>query len=166
MSFKDLLAQRDNEYQSKFQELNGELAKRDALLQKEREYAELERYKAQRLAEAQEPNPAAGHPGIAPQLRDLVGGSTFEAIDASISTMVGKTAAILEEMTQATQQAARAIPGVSPTAGNIGIMDQQDQTRNYSPEDITGLAPGSEEHMRLRAAYGIAGRGSGQGMFG
>lgn len=165
LSLKDLMAKRDRENEERFAHLNQELARRDALLQKEREFAELERYKTQRLLEAQEPDPQNGHSGIHPQLRDLVGGSTREAIDASINSMLARTAAMLEEMQQLQIQQHAAMPGVSPTAGNIGVMDQQDQTRTYSPEDIANMAPGSEAHMRLRAQYGMGGAAN-RGMFG
>lgn len=165
LSLKDLMAKRERETAERFSQLEAELSRRDALLEKERQYAELERYKMSRIAEMQEPNQETGHPGIDPRLVDLIAGSTREAIDASINTMVAKTGAILNDVRQAQMASRAAIPGVSPTAGNIGVMDQQDQTRNYSAEDIHALPPGSEEHMRLRAAYGMGGA-SNRGMFG
>lgn len=166
MSVRQLLEQERAERERSAQQFQQELEKRDTLLRLEREQAELNAYKAQKLAELQEPNPQTGHPGIHPALRDLVTGSTREAIDASVNSMVQRTGVMLEEMKQDQLSAARSIPGVSPTAGNIGIMEQQDQTRTFSPEDLQGIAPGSPEHLALRQQYNIAGRGNGQGMFG
>lgn len=164
LSLEDRFARFQAEAQERNSYFEQELKRRDALLQKNEELRQLEAYKMQRLSEVQEPDTANGHPGIAVQLRDLVGGSSKEEIDASINSMIARTAAILEEVQQAQQIAARNIPGVSPTAGNIGVMDQQDQTRTFSAEDIQAIAPGSEDHMRLRAQY-VRGN-TGQGMFG
>jgi hypothetical protein len=165
LSLKELFEKRERENQERFGQMESELARRDAMLEKERQLTALNEYKMQRLSEFQDPDPQNGHPGIAPQLRDLVSGSTPEAIDASISTMVAKTAAILGEMQQLQVQQRGLIPGVSPTAGNIGVMDQQDQTRSYDADAINALPPGSEEHMRLRAQYGLGGNQN-HGMFG
>lgn len=166
MSVRQLLEQERQERERTAQQFQEELAKRDRLLELNRQEAELNAYKASKLAEVQEPNHQTGHPGIHPRLRDLVTGSTPEQIDASINSMVQRTGDMLEEMMQMQQTAARNIPGVSPTAGNIGVMDQQDQTRTFSDQELQGIAPGSPEHIALRQQYGIAGRGNGQGMFG
>jgi vacuolar-type H+-ATPase subunit I/STV1 len=165
LSFKELLAKRDQENAAKFTQLEREIATRDALLEKEREYAALEAYKAQAINSVREPKPEQGHYGIADQFIDLIHGSTQAELDASISTMVAKTRSILEEMQQVRTQNYAAMPGVSPTAGNIGVLDQQDQVRTFSPEEIAALPPGSPEHMRLRANYGMGGPGN-RGMFG
>lgn len=166
MTLKERIEADARDNAARFEQLNAELSRRDALLAKEREMTELNTYRMARLSEVQDPDPVNGHPGIVPQLRDLVRGTTREEIDQSISTMVAKTGAILKEMQEAQEAARVQMPGVAPTAGNIGVMDQMASARNYSAEDISALPPGSEEHMRLRAAYGIGGARSGQGMFG
>jgi len=163
-------AQRDADYQSRFAQQNEELARRDALLAKEREFADLERYRIQRLAELREPDPENQHFGIAPNLVNIVDarnawGSTKEEIDNTLTLMQTETRAILGEMAQAETAQRAATPGVAPTAGNIGAPEQQASQRQYSAEDIAAMPINSKEYQALRAQYGMA-RSSGKGIFG
>jgi hypothetical protein len=159
------------EYESRFVTQNNELAARDALLAKEREYAELTQYRLTRLAEVREPDLENGHFGIVPNLIDFADarnawGNTKEEVDNTLALMQSETRSILEGM-QRTEVAQRAsVPGVAPTAGNTGALEAQQSTRTYSAEDINAMPVNSPEYQALRQQYGMGRAHQQRGIFG
>lgn len=90
---KTLLQQREQEWSSKFQTLEQQIAARDAMMEKERELAALESFKSNALLEHGD--------DIMPQLRDFVRGNTPEEILQSIEAMKNRTAEILGSVQEA-----------------------------------------------------------------
>jgi len=166
LTLKQLMERRDQENAQRFSELQAEIQRRDALLEKERELSALNVYRAQAIASAREPRPEEQHYGIADEFIDLVRGSTPEEIDASIATMVAKTRSILEGVQQAQLNAQARMPGVSPNVGNFGPVETAGATRQFSAEEINAMDPTSEEFQALRASYGIGRSQGNRGMFG
>ena len=167
-SAKELLEQRQSEWQKQLAEVQAaqdakmaEIAQQQELQQamwaKEREMAALQIY----LREAV----AAESDNIAPELLDFIGGNTKEEVDASIERVKEKTAAIVEGMRQAQQQQRAGMPGVSPSGGATAITPGLDTgDRQLTPDDIKGMS--MQDFARLRQQAGIANAGGGRGIFG
>ena len=168
MSAKELIDRRTAELQKQYQEqqdqwaskvqgLESQMAEREAIFAKEREFQALANYAAELVN--------AHRDDIAPELVEFVGGNTKEEIDASVQRVVEKTSQILSGIQQAQTAARAAMPGVS-TGGftPTGPMDAQGGTRQLSPEDIAGMS--MDEFAAHRAQFGVAGNNVGQGRFG
>jgi hypothetical protein len=166
LTLKQRFEKSEEEHARLFSELQKEREADRALLAKEREYAELERYKITKLSELREPKPDQQHFGIMDEFVDLVDGSTQEEIDLSIATMVAKTRSIVEGVQQHEINSRAATPGVSPTAGNLGPIEQSGGTRTYSADEIAAMAPNSKEYLALRAAHGMGRSTSNRGLYG
>ena len=154
---KSLLAKRDQEWSAKFAQLEAERARDHALLEKERQYSELQAYIARRVTEERD--------DIEENLLDLVTGSTPEQVEASIVSMKQRSMRIMENARQNGVMTRAAMPGVSSAAGNAGPLDQLGEPREPTAEEIASYAPGSPEHLAARARYGI-GRQQAPSMFG
>jgi len=166
MSAKELLAQREQTWQQKLDEIKAEQDARmaqiaeqqklqQAMWDKEREMVALQVY----IRDSVEAN----RDEIAPELLDFIDGTTKEEVDASIERVKAKTAAIVEGMRQATQQARAGMPGVAPSGGATALtpgLDTGNQT--LSPDDIKGMS--MKDFAALRAKMGMTGSG-GQGLF-
>jgi hypothetical protein len=169
LSAKDLIERRQAEWQEQFaaqqtqwQEqitgLSSQLAERDAILHREREFAELRAYAQAQVAEARDE--------IAPELLDYIGGETKEQIDASIQTAKEKSAQIVASIQQAQVAQRAAMPGVSPAGfAPLGPIDAAGGQRALSPDEIKGLS--NAEYAKLRMQPGMPGSvQQGRGLFG
>lgn len=112
---RTLLEKQQEEWEAKFQALEAERAQERAVLDMERQYQELQAYRATAINAAQE--------HIVPELLDLVTGSTREEIDASIAGLAERSARIVEQMQAATQAARAGMRGAPVTAPPAGPMD-------------------------------------------
>lgn len=106
MSAKDYADARQAELQKQIEEMQRQRDHDRVVFEKERQFNELQAYKANQLQAAREE--------IAPELLDLVGGNTPEEVDASIIMMKAKTNAILDSI-QAAQSAYTPPRPVAPT---------------------------------------------------
>jgi hypothetical protein len=168
MDAKQLLEARDTEWQkrheeaqaqweNRFNQINAEREQERVVAQKEREYHEFLQYRSERL-QAESGN-------IAPELIDLVSGSTREELDASINRLKEKSAEIAKTVQHYAQQARAGQRGVSaasfPTAGpdveNQGGMP-------ITAEDIQNMSV--EEYAVFRQKAGIGSSSSNKGLFG
>lgn len=141
LSAKDLLARKEDEWNSKFNSFKSESEHRIQAIQDERDraaevlakeqrYQELTTYKSRAIA-------AAGE-ALAPLFHDTISGSTEDEIDASISLFVTKSSAIIE----ASQHSAPAprVRGVSPIgAPPAGPLENQSGTREVSLAEIKAM---------------------------
>jgi hypothetical protein len=168
LSAKELLAQKEQTWQQKLDQLQqeqeakmAEIAKQQQLQQamwdKEREMGKLALYIRDRI-EAERDN-------IAPELLDFIDGNTPEEVDASIERVKAKTAAIVEGMRQAQQAARAGMPGTAPSAGATGITPGLDTGtgQTLTAEDIKGMSMADFRALRPKLGMGSA---SGQGIFG
>lgn len=127
-----------------------------AMFDKEREMQALQLY-IRDSVEAEREN-------IAPELLDFIDGTTKEEVDASITRVKEKTAAIVEGMRQAQLQQRAGMPGVAPSGGATALtpgIDTGDKT--LSAQDIKGMS--MKDFAALRSRMGMSG-GGGQGLFG
>lgn len=159
MSAAELIASRERELlarQAKFEE---EMRVKQAVLEKEQQFLQLQSYTQTRVAEE------VAQDNIAPEFLDYITGNSKEEIDASITKAVEKTASIAEAKAKAglTPQ----LPGVSPTGfGLTGPLEQflGQQQQELTPEQISALSmPEYAEYRKLR---GIDKAGKDRGMFG
>lgn len=112
---RTLLQEQEARFQAELARLEEERQQERQILDMERQYQELQAYRASAVAAAQD--------DIVPELLDLVTGTTREEIDASIDGLKARSARIIEQM-QAAQQAARAgMRGAPVTAPPAGPLD-------------------------------------------
>lgn len=146
MSAKDLLAQRDAEWNDRFARIEEERAQERELFAKEQAFATLQQYTQRRVAEERD--------NIAPELLDLVTGNTPEEIEASLANLKGKTEAILQSVQQAQIQARSQMRGVSPTGySTTGPMDSEPGHKTLSLADIRNMP--MDQWAQIRGSLGV-----------
>lgn len=114
------------------QGLEQQLAQRDAILQKEREFTELMQYRGQVLQSEMGQS-------ILPELRDFVAGNTTAEIDAAVSALAAKSEAILTQVAQATGAARQTARGVGVTAPPVGPLDNNSGYETVTRDDIAAM---------------------------
>lgn len=153
MSAKDLLMKKEdefekrintvqNEWEEKFVRLQQEADAQKALLDQERRFQELESYKSRLIAENQE--------NIMPELIDFIRGNSEEEIEASISAVVARTSAIVENIQQAMpqRQNLRGVPATGSTP--IGPMENMTEQQTFSSADIANMSMDQYAQIRDR----------------
>lgn len=157
LSVKDLLAKRTQEFEAQLQAEKSEREKAFALLEREREFANLQAYKAQRIEEMRD--------NIIPELLDLVSGNTPEEVESSIAALSERSARILDSVTQASQDARRQMVGTRATLPATGPLDIETGSRQFSAEDIAAMSMNDYAKYRQQLLSPNA-RGVTQGLFG
>jgi len=128
MEVRDLLTKRETEWTARFDALEQQREADKAVWDRERELAEVETYRRERLEQEAE--------FIMPELRDFVQGNNPQEIDASIEAIKLRTQAILDNITQASSQLPR---GAAPTAPPVGPMEQMPSYESLTPDDIRNM---------------------------
>lgn len=133
LEVRDLLARRESEWQQQIARLEQRFDADRAVFNKEREFAQVQDYRRDRIEQEAE--------YILPELRDLISGDTPEAVDAAIEVMKARTEQIFINMSAANQQL---VPfqqprGAAPTAPPVGPMEQMPSYESLSPDDIRGM---------------------------
>lgn len=169
LSAKQLIDQRTTELRQQYDEqqdqwaaqvqgLQNQMAEREAIFQREREYQELANYTtAQVNAHADD---------IAPELTRFINGNTKEEIDAQIAQAIEATQSILSGIQSAQTAARAAMPGVS-TGGfaPTGPLEAaQGGTRTLTPEEISAMP--MDQFAAMRGQFGVTGGNVGTGRFG
>lgn len=169
MSAKDLLAQREREFnerlsqtqgewEQKFQQMNQEREQERALLEKDRELANLQAYAQKRVGEEKD--------SIAPQLRDFISGNSPEEIEQSIEVVKAKSVEIANAAKEAFAAQRAQQRGVSPTGyAPVGPMEIEGGTRQYSASDIANMDMAEYQKFRQQVP-GLAGAGNNRGLYG
>jgi hypothetical protein len=146
MSAKDLLAQKEQEWSSRFEQIERQREEERLLFQKEQEFNNLQTYIQRRVSEESD--------NVAPELLDFVGGNSPEEVEASIATVKAKTQAILESVQQAAIQQRASMRGVSPTGySTTGPMDTDPGTKSYSLSDLRDMP--MSEYAKIRGQLGV-----------
>ncbi len=159
MELRDLLAKKDEEYQTRFQQMQEELAQRDAVIAREREFQSLEAYRQQKLAEHED--------DIMPELRDLVEGNSPEEIDASVSALVEKTSRIIGQVAATQQQARQQMPGPRVTAPAMGPLEQNETAnQTMTADDIAKMDMKTYREYRDRLLQGASQKAREGGLYG
>lgn len=158
MTAKQLIDQREQEWQARFEAMEAQHAQERAIAAQERRYQELQTYKAQVIA--------ANQDNILPHLRDpaLVTGSSEEEINSSVERLVNVTAATLQDLGQLNQEQQRMAPGVSlrtPGGPESSIPTQ----RTYTPEQLANIPMSDWPAMRKQLGLDRNDNGN-RGLFG
>jgi hypothetical protein len=130
MEVRDLLAQKEREWNERFTAQQAQYESDRAIFEKERQLQEVTNYRRDRIEQEQE--------YILPELREFIGGSSFEEVDASIEAMKARTESIITNMVAAQQPPpfrGTAMPSVPP----VGPMEQLPSDQRLTPEDISGM---------------------------
>ena len=155
MSFKTLLKTKEAEWAEKLEAERLERERTFALLQREREYQELDAYRRQRLEQERD--------NIAPELIDLVAGNTKDELEASITVFKDRSTKIFENLQQVAQQSRKEMVGARVTAPASGPLDN-DSASNIAPNDIANMS--MADYAKNRAKLLNGGQNRGQGLFG
>lgn len=127
MDLRALMERREGEFQSQISELAQRYDTDRAIFDRERALQEAREYRLARIE--QESN------DILPELRDLIGGDSPEAVDASIEEMKARSEAIFNNMAAAQQPQpfrGAAMASVPP----VGPMEQMPSYEQLTPDDI------------------------------
>ena len=157
LSFKELLAKKEQEFQSQLESERLERERAFALLDTERKFQDLMNYRAQRIEEERD--------SIVPQLIDLVNGSSQEDIEQSIETLKAKSAGIMQDVQQATMNAKQSMAGTRITAPASGPLDNDSEHSPLTIDPSKGIS--MDDYIKNRHKYlGAAANNRGQGLFG
>jgi hypothetical protein len=156
LEVRDLLAKKEQEWATKLDSERQEREKAFALLEREREFQELSAYRQQRL-EAERDN-------IIPELVDLISGNSRDEIEQSIAGLKERSAKIFDSVAQVAQQSRKEMAGTRITSPASGPLDNDSDSRTYSPNDINNMS--MADYAKNRAKLLGSGKNSGQGLFG
>jgi hypothetical protein len=138
--FNVKLSQIEQDYKTRFDEIERQRSQQEALLEKERALQALTSYRQRRVTDEQET--------IIPELIDLVAGNSEEEIENSIAVLRDRSNAIIESIQQATQQQQGRLRGVSPTSPPTGPMENQTEYQTLTAEDIRNMP--MEQYAKMR----------------
>jgi len=156
MSFKELLKNKEEEWASKLEAERLEREKAFALLEREREFQELSTFRQQRVEQERD--------NIVPELIDLVSGNTKDEIENSIADLKSRTNKLLESVAQVAQQSRKEMVGTRITVPASGPLDNDSDSRTYSPNDISNMS--MADYAKNRSKLLGNSKNSGQGLFG
>lgn len=156
LELRDLLAKKEQEFQAQLELERQEREKAFALLERERDFQELQQYRSQRL-EAEREN-------IVPELIDLISGNNKDEIEASIADLKARSQKIFESVASASQQTRKEMTGTRITVPASGPLDNDSENRMYSPTDISQMSMADYAKNRAKLLSNTNNRG--QGLFG
>lgn len=156
LEVRDLLAKKEQEFQQQLAAERAEREKAFALLEREREFQELNSYRQSRL-EAEREN-------IVPELIDLVSGNTKDELEASIADLKARSAKLLESVAQVAQQTRKDMQGARITVPASGPLDNDSDSRSYTPDSISNMSMADYAKNRAKLLGNTNTRG--QGLFG
>lgn len=136
-------------------EMQAQLAQRDAILDQERRFAVLEKY---RLAAV-----AANQDHIFPELVSLISGSSEDEIDTSVQEMINRTQQILGNVQAAADEGQRQIPTASVNSPAMGPESWVQGQRTYTADQIKNMP--MSEYQKVRAQFGMREDDNGRSMF-
>ncbi len=153
---RTLLQQKEQEWEQRLAVERQERENALALLQQEQRFQQLNEYRSQAVAAAQN--------DIVPELIDLVSGNTPEEIDQSIQGLKDRSARILESAQAAMQSQRQQMAGARVTAPAAGPLDNTSENQQLTPEQIANLSMTDYQRYRSRL-LGQAGNNA-KGLFG
>jgi hypothetical protein len=156
MSFKELLKTKEEEWASKLESERLEREKAFALLEREREFQELQTYRQQRLE--------AERDAIIPELIDLISGNNRDEIELSIAGLKERSTKIFDSVAQVAQQSRKEMAGTRITSPASGPLDNDSDSRTYSADDLSKMS--MADYAKNRAKLLGNSNNRGQGLFG
>jgi hypothetical protein len=157
LSVKELLTKKEQEFQSQLDAERLEREKAFALLEKERQFAELMNYRQTRLEQERD--------SIVPELIDLIQGNSKDEIEQSIAMLKEKSSSILASAQAAMQSAKQQMAGTRITAPASGPLDNDSEQTSYSPDSLRDMSMADYAKQRAKL-LGTAASNRGQGLFG
>ena len=142
METRDLLKRKEEEWSSRFSELESRYEQDRAVFERERRFQEVSQYRQARIEQEAE--------YIIPELRDLIQGNSEEEIDAFIEEMKARTAAIMGNFEAVASVQRQSMRGAAPTAPPVGPMEQMETYESITPEDIRSMD--METYKKYRAS--------------
>jgi hypothetical protein len=127
-----------------------------ALLEREKTYADLQTYR-QQLLDVERDN-------IIPDLVDLVNGNSREELEASVNGLKERSAKILESVASAAPSARKEMRGTSVTTPPNGPLESNTEQRSLTPQEIASMSMNEYAKYRDKLMSPSA-RGISQGMF-
>jgi hypothetical protein len=156
LSFKELLAKKEQEFNSQLENERLERERAFALLEQERRFQELMNYRQDRLEQERD--------SIVPELIDLIQGNTPDEIESSIATLKDKSSSILQSAQAAMQSAKQQMAGTRITAPASGPLDNDSSQQSYTPDAIRDMTMADYAKQRAKL-LGTAASNRGQGLF-
>lgn len=156
LEVRDLLAKKEQEWKAQLESERAERERAFALLEREREFQELQQYRSQRL-EAERDN-------IIPELIDMIAGNSRDEIEQSILRLKEKSAQIFDSVAQASQQTRKEMVGARITAPASGPLDNDSDSRLLTPDSISNMSMADYAKNRAKLLGNTNNRG--QGLFG
>lgn len=157
LDIRSLLKTKEQEWQEQLERERQERERAFALLEREKAFADLQNYRAQRLDQERE--------SIIPELVDLVTGNTQEEVEASIAGLKERSARILESAQSAMQNARKEMTGTRVTAPSAGPLETNTENRQFTAEDISTMSMNDYAKYRDKLLSPTA-RGKSRGLFG
>ena len=157
MDVRQLLEAKELEWAQKLEVERGERERAFTLLERERQYAELNEYRTRRLEDERD--------NIMPELVDLISGSTPDEIEQSITGLRERSSRILESAQSAMQNARKEMTGSRVTAPPSGPMDTNMEQNSFTAEQIAAMSV--TEYAKYRGKLlGKTASDRGKGIFG
>lgn len=156
MSFKKLLKAKEDEWSSKFEAERLERERAFALLDREREFQELQQYRQSRLEQERE--------SIIPELIDLISGNDKNEIEASIAGLKERSSKIFDSVAQVAQQSRKEMVGARITSPASGPLDNNSDSASFTPDNIANMS--MADYAKNRAKLIGSNNNRGQGLFG
>jgi hypothetical protein len=157
MDVRALLESKEQEWAQKLEVEKLERERAFTLLERERQYAELNDFRNRRLNEEQD--------NIMPELLDLISGNTPDEIEQSITGLRERSSRILESAQSAMQTARKEMKGTSVTTPPSGPMDTNSDQQQFTADQIAAMSV--TEYAKYRGKLlGKAASDRGKGIFG
>jgi hypothetical protein len=157
MSAKELLAQKEQEWQAQLAQVQSQVEAERALRERETQFAQLMEYRQQVVQQYSD--------RVAPELLDLIEGDTPEEIVASANDMAARTERILAQTAEAMQNQRQQMPTARVTSPVSG--DNPGSNRNYTPEEIRNMSMSDyAKHRKSLLGGGASGGPTNRGLFG
>jgi hypothetical protein len=157
LGFKELLAKKEAELQSQIDIERAEREKALTLLDRERQFQDLQAFRQQRL-EAERDN-------IIPELIDLIRGDSKDDVERSITELKEKSARIFDSVSQAATQSRKEMVGTRVTVPANGPLDNDSENNSLSSDDLRNMSMADYAKNRTKL-LGSTGNNRGQGLFG
>jgi len=157
MDVRQLLETKEQEWAKSLEQERNERERAFKLLEREREYTELNEYRTSRLR--QEENE------IIPELLDLIAGNSKDEIEQSIAGLKDRSSRILDSAQQAMQSARKEMTGSRVTAPPTGPLDTNSDQQQFTADQIAAMSV--TEYAKYRGKLlGQAATDRGKGIFG
>ena len=157
MDVRELLNKKEQEFEERLGAERLEREKAFALLDRERNFSELQNYRSARLEQERD--------NIIPELIDLITGETPEEVENSIAGLKDRSSRILESAQQALSSARREMTGSRITSPASGPLDNNSEQKSFTAEQIAAMSV--SEYAKYRGKLlGQAASERGKGLFG